>query len=136
MPYSDDCNHDESEEDLVQCSVDQSMSVAESCENEIIPSEDSYVRNVEVKRDHAKKVRPQDEPPGGEAYLGINHVSPQPDIQTSGWSTRAILAIFVCLTSCCCNVVFLELLVRKDPGIGNLVTFSQFLIISLEGFWR
>jgi len=24
--------------------------------------------------------------------------------------------------------------VRKDPGIGNLVTFSQFLIISLEGF--
>jgi len=51
-----------------------------------------------------------------------------------GWTFRAVIAIFVCLISCCCNVVFLELLVRKDPGIGNLVTFSQFLIISVEGF--
>ena len=57
MPYSDDCNHDVSEEDMVQYSVEQSMSVAESCENEVIPSEDSDVRNVEVKSYHIKKFR-------------------------------------------------------------------------------
>lgn len=38
------------------------------------------------------------------------------------------------LVGCCSNVVFLELLVSQDPGIGNLVTFTQFLIIALEGF--
>jgi len=38
------------------------------------------------------------------------------------------------MIGCCSNVVFLELLVKQDPGIGNLVTFSQFLILSLEGF--
>jgi UDP-xylose/UDP-N-acetylglucosamine transporter B4 len=32
-------------------------------------------------------------------------------------------------------VVFLELLVRQDSGIGNLVTFSQFLVIAVEGFF-
>ncbi|KAF7990781.1 hypothetical protein HCN44_000586 [Aphidius gifuensis] len=35
---------------------------------------------------------------------------------------------------CCSNVIFLELLVKEDPGSGNLITFSQFLLISLEGF--
>jgi len=38
------------------------------------------------------------------------------------------------MVGCCSNVVFLELMVKQDPGIGNLVTFSQFLILSLEGF--
>lgn len=38
------------------------------------------------------------------------------------------------LVGCCSNVVFLELLVSQDPGIGNLVTFAQFLTIALEGF--
>jgi len=50
------------------------------------------------------------------------------------WSPRLLLAILVVLVSCCSNVIFLELLVRQDPGIGNLVTFSQFLVIAVEGF--
>lgn len=47
---------------------------------------------------------------------------------------KAAWAMFMVMVGCCCNVVFLELLVKQDPGIGNLVTFSQFLILSLEGF--
>jgi len=47
---------------------------------------------------------------------------------------RPLLAILMVLVGCCSNVVFLELLVSQDPGIGNLVTFAQFLIIALEGF--
>ncbi|XP_025195221.1 UDP-xylose and UDP-N-acetylglucosamine transporter [Melanaphis sacchari] len=35
---------------------------------------------------------------------------------------------------CMSNVVFLELLVKEDPGIGNLITFSQFFLIALHGF--
>jgi len=45
-----------------------------------------------------------------------------------------LLAILMVLVGCCSNVVFLELLVSQDPGIGNLVTFAQFLTIALEGF--
>ena len=52
----------------------------------------------------------------------------------TGWSATAKLAILVTVISCCANVVFLELLVSKDSGIGNLVTFAQFLLISIEGF--
>ncbi|XP_034542496.1 UDP-xylose and UDP-N-acetylglucosamine transporter [Notolabrus celidotus] len=43
----------------------------------------------------------------------------------------AICLVFI---GCCCNVVSLELLVRQFPGCGNIVTFSQFLFIALEGF--
>ncbi|XP_012231420.1 UDP-xylose and UDP-N-acetylglucosamine transporter isoform X2 [Linepithema humile] len=43
----------------------------------------------------------------------------------------AVLCVFL---GCCTNVVFLELLVKDDPGSGNLITFSQFLFIALEGF--
>lgn len=82
-------------------------------------------------------ILPQDEPPGLLAdtpgsSLEVSKV--ETDAQQAGWTLRAKVAILVCLASCCCNVVFLELLVRKDPGIGNLVTFSQFLIIGVEGF--
>jgi len=42
-----------------------------------------------------------------------------------------IALVFV---GCCSNVVFLELLIRGDPGSGNIITFSQFLFIALEGF--
>ena len=52
----------------------------------------------------------------------------------TGWSATAKLAIVVTVLACCANVVFLELLVVKEPGIGNLVTFAQFLVISCEGF--
>ena len=47
---------------------------------------------------------------------------------------KPLLAILMVLIGCCSNVVFLELLVSQDPGIGNLVTFAQFLTIALEGF--
>lgn len=47
---------------------------------------------------------------------------------------RAAIAVFCVFLGCCSNVVFLELLVKDDPGSGNLVTFSQFLFISIEGF--
>ncbi|XP_055529695.1 UDP-xylose and UDP-N-acetylglucosamine transporter [Wyeomyia smithii] len=47
---------------------------------------------------------------------------------------NAALAIVMVFVGCCSNVVFLELLVKIDPGSGNLITFLQFLFISLEGF--
>ncbi|XP_015515413.1 UDP-xylose and UDP-N-acetylglucosamine transporter [Neodiprion pinetum] len=47
---------------------------------------------------------------------------------------QAPLAIFFVFLGCCTNVVFLELLVKEDPGSGNLITFSQFAFIALEGF--
>lgn len=47
---------------------------------------------------------------------------------------RAIIAILCVFLGCCSNVVFLELLVQEDPGSGNLITFLQFLFISVEGF--
>ncbi|XP_011310006.1 UDP-xylose and UDP-N-acetylglucosamine transporter [Fopius arisanus] len=47
---------------------------------------------------------------------------------------KVALAIACVFLGCCSNVVFLELLVKEDPGSGNLITFSQFLFISLEGF--
>ncbi|CAJ1056334.1 UDP-xylose and UDP-N-acetylglucosamine transporter [Xyrichtys novacula] len=43
-------------------------------------------------------------------------------------------AIGLVFIGCCSNVVSLELLVREFPGCGNIVTFSQFLFIALEGF--
>ncbi|EGI70282.1 PREDICTED: UDP-xylose and UDP-N-acetylglucosamine transporter [Acromyrmex echinatior] len=47
---------------------------------------------------------------------------------------RAAVAVLCVFLGCCTNVVFLELLVKDDPGSGNLITFSQFLFISIEGF--
>ncbi|XP_031838444.1 ER GDP-fucose transporter [Nomia melanderi] len=47
---------------------------------------------------------------------------------------NAAIAIACVFIGCCSNVVFLELLVKEDPGSGNLITFSQFLFISFEGF--
>ncbi|XP_017846529.1 UDP-xylose and UDP-N-acetylglucosamine transporter [Drosophila busckii] len=46
----------------------------------------------------------------------------------------AILATASVLIGCCFAVVFLELLVKLDPGAGNLITFTQFAFIALEGF--
>lgn len=47
---------------------------------------------------------------------------------------RATIAVLCVFLGCCSNVVFLELLVKDDPGCGNLITFAQFLFISIEGF--
>jgi len=52
----------------------------------------------------------------------------------SSW--RVPLAIATVFVGCASNVVFLELLVKHNAGVGNLVTFSSFLFISLEGFVR
>lgn len=46
---------------------------------------------------------------------------------------KAAIAVVLVFVGCCCNVVFLELLVKDDPGIGNLITFAQFLFIAMEG---
>jgi len=46
---------------------------------------------------------------------------------------KAQLAILMVLLGCCTNVIFLELIIQQDPGAGNLVTFSQFLLIAIEG---
>ncbi|TMW50459.1 hypothetical protein DOY81_004455 [Sarcophaga bullata] len=45
------------------------------------------------------------------------------------WS--AVLGVFI---GCCSNVIFLEMLVKHDAGAGNLITFSQFLFIAIEGY--
>lgn len=47
---------------------------------------------------------------------------------------EVFLIIFLLFIGCCSNVVFLELLVKEDPGSGNLITFSQFLFVAVEGF--
>lgn len=47
---------------------------------------------------------------------------------------KAAVAISLVFVGCCTNVVFMELLVKADPGSGNLVTFLQFLFIAIEGF--
>ncbi|XP_026476500.1 UDP-xylose and UDP-N-acetylglucosamine transporter-like [Ctenocephalides felis] len=49
-------------------------------------------------------------------------------------NSKAILAIIFVFVGCCSNVVFLELLVKEDPGAGNLITFLQFAFIALQGF--
>jgi len=49
-------------------------------------------------------------------------------------NVKAQLAILMVLIGCCSNVIFLELMIQQDPGAGNLVTFSQFLVIAIEGF--
>jgi len=46
---------------------------------------------------------------------------------------KAQLAILLVLIGCCSNVIFLELIIQQDPGAGNLITFSQFLVIAIEG---
>jgi len=46
---------------------------------------------------------------------------------------KAQLAILMVLIGCCSNVIFLELIIQQDPGAGNLITFSQFLVIAIEG---
>ncbi|XP_045123451.1 uncharacterized protein LOC123511534 isoform X3 [Portunus trituberculatus] len=46
-------------------------------------------------------------------------------------ATSAIVLVFV---GCCTNVVFLELLVKEEPGSGNIITCAQFVFIALYGF--
>ncbi|KAH8407156.1 hypothetical protein KR222_009550, partial [Zaprionus bogoriensis] len=49
-------------------------------------------------------------------------------------NASAYLAVASVFVGCCCSVVFLESLVKLDPGAGNLITAAQFAFIALEGF--
>jgi solute carrier family 35 (UDP-xylose/UDP-N-acetylglucosamine transporter), member B4 len=66
---------------------------------------------------------------------------------------KVTIAIFAAFVACCINVIFLELIIRclainnnslnntlffktrfrYDPGAGNLITFSQFVCVSIAG---
>lgn len=50
-------------------------------------------------------------------------------------NTKAVLGIAFVFIGCCSNVIFLELVVKEDPGAGNLVTFFQFLFIATVCFF-
>jgi len=50
-------------------------------------------------------------------------------------SLRLTLIVLTILTSCCFNVYVLELITKEVPGAGNIITFTQFLFISIEGFF-
>ncbi|KAH8381590.1 hypothetical protein KR093_008745, partial [Drosophila rubida] len=52
----------------------------------------------------------------------------------SAMKGTAYLAIASVFVGCCGAVVFLESLVKLDPGAGNLITAAQFAFIALEGF--
>ena len=56
------------------------------------------------------------------------------DSSKKGTSVRVKLAILAVFLACSLNVIFLELLVKTDQGCGNLVTFTSFLFIAIEGF--
>lgn len=45
----------------------------------------------------------------------------------------AATAIFMVFVGCCSNVIFLEFLVQDEPACGNLLTFAQFVFITIEG---
>ncbi|KAG0718995.1 UDP-xylose and UDP-N-acetylglucosamine transporter [Chionoecetes opilio] len=45
-------------------------------------------------------------------------------------TAAALALVFV---GCCSNVVFLELLVQEEPASGHLITFAQFVFITLHG---
>ncbi|CAG9786542.1 unnamed protein product [Diatraea saccharalis] len=47
---------------------------------------------------------------------------------------KAALAITMVFVGCCSNVVFLEMVVKEDPGAGNLATFLQFVFIACVCF--
>ncbi|KAI9144301.1 UAA transporter [Paraphysoderma sedebokerense] len=51
-------------------------------------------------------------------------------ISLSDW----LLLAFLIFGGCCSNVYSLELIVRQVPHSGHLITFSQFLFVSIEGF--
>jgi len=49
-------------------------------------------------------------------------------------NSKVVIAITLVFLGCGLNNVFLEYLVRLDPGCGNLITFLQFLFIAIHGF--
>lgn len=49
-------------------------------------------------------------------------------------NSKATLAIITVLAGCMLNNVFLEYIIKLDPGAGHLITFLQFLFIAIHGF--
>ncbi|RDD43845.1 UDP-xylose and UDP-N-acetylglucosamine transporter [Trichoplax sp. H2] len=49
-------------------------------------------------------------------------------------SAKVGAAIFLVFVGCGCNVITLEMMIKLDKGAGNLITFSQFLYIAVQGF--
>ncbi len=49
---------------------------------------------------------------------------------TAATATQASLSI---LLGCCLNVLTLEVITRYDKNAGHLITFAQFLYITLQG---
>lgn len=48
-------------------------------------------------------------------------------------NTRAVAALCSVFIFCCSNVYLLEVLIREDPGVGNLIVFFQFAFLSVHG---
>lgn len=46
-----------------------------------------------------------------------------------------VLAVVLVFGGCITNTMFLEAIVREAPSSGNMVTFLQFLLISIHGFF-
>ncbi|XP_050519537.1 UDP-xylose and UDP-N-acetylglucosamine transporter isoform X2 [Diabrotica virgifera virgifera] len=51
----------------------------------------------------------------------------------SEMSAKAAQAIVLTLTGCMLNNVFLEYIIKLDPGAGHLITLCQFLFIAVHG---
>ncbi|KAL1492348.1 hypothetical protein ABEB36_010608 [Hypothenemus hampei] len=49
-------------------------------------------------------------------------------------NSKAAFAIITALVGCMLNNVFLEYIVKLDPGAGHLITFLQFTFIAIHGF--
>ncbi|KAF5276697.1 hypothetical protein FQA39_LY06501 [Lamprigera yunnana] len=49
-------------------------------------------------------------------------------------NSKAVFAILMVYVGCGLNNVFLEYLIKDDPGCGHLITFLQFLFIAVHGF--
>ncbi|KAK9877224.1 hypothetical protein WA026_016972 [Henosepilachna vigintioctopunctata] len=47
---------------------------------------------------------------------------------------KAIYAIVMVLIGCGLNNIFLEYIIKLDPGAGHLITFCQFLFIAIHGY--
>ncbi|XP_054739091.1 UDP-xylose and UDP-N-acetylglucosamine transporter isoform X2 [Anastrepha obliqua] len=65
-------------------------------------------------------------------FLCLNFLA-HPLIPRQKMNFKAFTAVICVFVGCCSNVIFLEYLVKEDPGSGNLITFSQFLFIAIEG---
>lgn len=49
-------------------------------------------------------------------------------------NAKAVQAIVFTLLGCMLNNIFLEYIIKLDPGAGHLITFCQFLFIAIHGF--